>query len=390
MAFAASQTPSLDLDTRNAIPAAQARKLPKSEERYRALQQQIEKAKPGVETARQKSAALAAQAASLRRQLIETAARVQGLERDKLRIDSEIAQLAGKEKTLSLRFAQDRVRVAHLLAVLERLQSDLPPAIALEPDDALRSTRAAMVLGAALPRVYGAAAALVKQLDALRHTRTVLFARRQEGLRNSKQLVAAQTDLNQLVATKEREATGAGAAYRALQAEFDAIASEASDLKALIDRVAALRNDASRAGMVVVQPPGNGAFAPLRAGSLAPPVVGQIAPNLPEDRAPGLSYVTASGAAVVAPADSKVLFAGPYHRTGGVLILEVSGGYDLVLAGLDHIDVRPGDELLAGEPLGRMPLGKHGAKLYFELRRNGKGVSPAPWLGVSLRKAKGT
>jgi len=67
----------------------------------------------------------------------------------------------------------------------------------------------------------------------------------------------------------------------------------------------------------------------------------------------------------------------------------MGGGYDLVLAGLDRIDVRPGDQLLAGEPIGAMP-GFGGGKLYFEVRDNGKGVSPAPWLEIDLRKAKRT
>jgi murein hydrolase activator len=68
----------------------------------------------------------------------------------------------------------------------------------------------------------------------------------------------------------------------------------------------------------------------------------------------------------------------------------MGGGYDLVLAGLDRIDVRPGDQLLAGEPVGAMPRSGTGAKLYFEVRDNGKGVSPAPWLEIDLRKAKRT
>src|SRR6185503_8641511 len=99
-------------------------------------------------------------------------------------------------------------------------------------------------------------------------------------------------------------------------------------------------------------------------------------------------FVTSSGAAVGAPADSHVLLAGPYHKTGQVLILETAGRYDLVLAGLDRIDVRPGDQLLAGEPVGRMPRGRNGARLYFELRQNGKSVNPEPWLGIDLRKAR--
>jgi septal ring factor EnvC (AmiA/AmiB activator) len=70
------------------------------------------------------------------------------------------------------------------------------------------------------------------------------------------------------------------------------------------------------------------------------------------------------------------------------LILESAGGYDLVLAGLERVDVRSGDALLAGEPLGTMPGTGAGSRLYFELRQNGKGVSPAPWLEIDLRKAK--
>jgi septal ring factor EnvC (AmiA/AmiB activator) len=58
---------------------------------------------------------------------------------------------------------------------------------------------------------------------------------------------------------------------------------------------------------------------------------------------------------VIAPADGKVLYAGPYHKQGQVLILEITTGYDIVLAGLGSVTVRLGDELLAGEPVGIMP-----------------------------------
>jgi septal ring factor EnvC (AmiA/AmiB activator) len=251
-----------------------------------------------------------------------------------------------------------------------------------------------MVLGASLPRIYGAAAALAKELDHLKQTRAALLKRRQDGVRTAARLTAARAQLDQLLATKEAQASGANAAYRALQSKFDVIAGQASDLKALLDRVAQLRNGIANSGMVVVSAANKAAANRLQPGSLLQPVTGTVASN---DIAsgqriagPGLNFSTGAGASVVAPADSQVLFAGPYHKTGQVLILETSGGYDLVLAGLDRIDVRPGDQLLAGEPVGTMPRGKNGASLYFELRQNGKSVNPAPWLGADLRKAKRT
>ncbi len=133
-----------------------------------------------------------------------------------------------------------------------------------------------------------------------------------------------------------------------------------------------------------------------RRATLLQPVVGTMLAGT--GHGPGVSFAAAPGAQVVAPADCEVLFAGPYHKGVQVLILEVSVGYDLVLAGLDRIVVKPGDQVLAGEPVGVMPqgttpvgkapqMGQNG-ELYFELRQNGRAVSPRPQLGLDLRKAK--
>jgi septal ring factor EnvC (AmiA/AmiB activator) len=74
------------------------------------------------------------------------------------------------------------------------------------------------------------------------------------------------------------------------------------------------------------------------------------------------------------------------------LILEITTGYDVVLAGLGRVTVKPNDQLLAGEPVGTMsPVDD---RLYFELRHGGRAQSPAPWLKLNPRpqlgKANGT
>jgi septal ring factor EnvC (AmiA/AmiB activator) len=131
-------------------------------------------------------------------------------------------------------------------------------------------------------------------------------------------------------------------------------------------------------------------YSALAKGSLLEPVTGTSLPPGPEsDKNPGLTYATPPGAQVIAPSDGKILFAGPYHKEGQVLILEITTGYDIVLAGLGQVIVRPGDELLAGEPVGIMPPGSQ-TRLYFELRQNGKGLDPEPWLMLPMRKAKKT
>ena len=377
-------------DTSQGIPATQAGKLPSTGERYKSLQQQIEKTKPSVASARRKSTALKAEALALRRKLVATVARVQSLEREKQTLDAQVAQLAAQEKSLAANFARDRVRVARLLGLLERVQSDYPPAIALQPEDALKAARGAMVLGASLPQLYAAAATLAHRIEALKATRANLAARRADAAKNLTALADARSELDQLVARREAEAGEASEAYAGLQAQLETIVKEATDLKSLLDRVAALRNAAQQSGMTVVTAANDqAARGPGGRATLFRPVNGQIVPGGSGGEAmPGLTFITAPAAAVVAPADSRVLFAGRYHKTGQVLILELPGGYDLVLAGMDRVDVRAGDQLLAGEPVGRMAPRGNGARLYFELRQNGKDISPAPWLGIDLRKAK--
>jgi murein hydrolase activator len=377
-------------DLSGAVPARQAGALPSTASQYRALKAEIDKNRPAVESARRRSALLNAEAADLRRRLTDTASRVQKLEEEKGRVDAELARLVPEERMMAAAFASDRSKVGRLLAVLERLQSDMPPVIAIKSDDALGAARGAMLLGAALPRIYKAAAQLSVQLQSLRKERSDLFARRRDGARNAAELGNARIELDQLLAIKAQEADEASAQFGDLQSQLEAAAEQAANLESLLAKVAELRLRPAGQGIVVVSAekapnPGN-----LRRGSFVRPVAGLAISGGTDGvggaRAPGLTFLAAPGAEVVSPSDGEVLFAGSYHKTGKVLILELAGGYDLVLAGLETVDVRPGDELLAGEPVGAMP--HTGAKLYFELRQNGKGVNPAPWIEVDLRKAK--
>jgi septal ring factor EnvC (AmiA/AmiB activator) len=333
---------------------------------------------------------LNAEASSLRQKLVATAAQVQLLEEQKGRLDADIASLATQERASSEKFLHDRANVARLLTVLERLQQDMPPVLVLRPDDALAASRGAMMLGAALPRIYKAAADLAQRVALLKKTRAELVVRRAEGARNETALASARGELDQLLAMKSQEADEASSRYGDLASQLDSAANEAASLGALLSKVATLRGQHPAQAVVVVA--AQNVSLDLRRGRLLRPVVGRIvrgdADSPGGEHAPGLSFLAPPSARVVAPTDCQVLFAGRYHKTGQVLILESAGGYDLVLAGLERVDVRSGDALLAGEPLGTMPGAGAGSRLYFELRQNGKGVSPAPWLEIDLRKAK--
>jgi septal ring factor EnvC (AmiA/AmiB activator) len=379
-------------DLTGAVPASDAAKLPSTADQFRALKGEIDAKLPAAEQAKKRSDLLNAEAEDLRRRLGDSTARVQALEDEKGHIDAVLARLIPEEREMSATFAKDREQIVRLLAVLERLQSDMPPVIAIRSDDALSAARGAMVLGDAVPRIYQAASALSRQLRALRAERAELIARQRDGARVTAQLGDARLELDQLLAIKSQEADEASAQYGDLEAWITAEAGRAANLESLLAKVAALRAHGQGQGIVTVSAVNIAADRGLRRGSIVRPVDGPATPGgvdgVGGGRAPGLTISAPPGSEVVSPGDGQVLFAGSYHKTGKVLILEMGGGYDLVLAGLDRLDVRPGDELLAGEPVGAMPRAGAGTRLYFELRQNGKGVSPAPWMEADLRKAK--
>ena len=378
------------IDLSHAVPARSLAKLPSSAEQLQALNSKLKEQTPQVAEAKRKSDALSADAARLRRKLIETAAQIAQLETEREEQSRRIAQLTAEDERLSAGFARDRVAVTRLLAVLQRLQHDMPPALALKSGDALGAARGSMLIGASLPPVYARAAALSRRLESLAATRTELADKRQRAAVTEKSLGVARAELAVLLAAKEREAEDAAGTYGTLQKELAAIAAEAADFRTLLARIARLRRGSGDdGGVVTVESRASGGNILIAKGSLRSPVVGTLLPA-GSGSGPGSSFATLAGAQVIAPADGKVLFAGPYHKSGQVLILEISTGYDLVLAGLGQVTVRPNDELLAGEPVGTMPGSAGDGRLYFELRRDGKGLDPAPWLSLDLRKAKKT
>jgi len=340
---------------------------------------------------------LASEAQSLQTRLIADAAKVQQLEVASAATQQELAQLSETERTLLAELVRDRDRVAHLLAVLQRLDADAPPALAIRPDDSLAAARGAMQLGAMLPPVYEQAAALDRRLKALTSTQAALKAKASQAQREFQSLTTSRAELDQLLQLRNSETAAADAKLSEIHNVTDDIARQTKNLKSLIDRIAVLRAKGGFSqGMTVVTPQNTGS-ATLRRASLRLPVVGTAIPGDPAGpgRTPGVGgpqglWFEASGSAqAVAPGDSEVVFAGVYQNLGQVLILELLGGYHLTLAGLGRIDVHIGDLVLAGEPVGVLPDVK-AARLYMELRRNGQTVDPAPWMSAELGKANGT
>ena len=110
------------------------------------------------------------------------------------------------------------------------------------------------------------------------------------------------------------------------------------------------------------------------------PVKGKLVVRFGEKTALGLNsdgwrIRTRGEALVMAPADGVVKFADSFKGFGKVVIMSHKNGYNTVMTNLGNIDVMLEQEVLAGEPIGRMNPDK--PEMYLEVRRGDKAVDPA-------------
>jgi septal ring factor EnvC (AmiA/AmiB activator) len=93
----------------------------------------------------------------------------------------------------------------------------------------------------------------------------------------------------------------------------------------------------------------------------------------------GLVLGPPQGAVVIAPAEGRVAFSGPYRGYGRIVIIEHAGGWTSLVTGLARSDVVVGEQLVAGAPLGVAP--RSGPRVTLELRHDGEPVNPLPFIG---------
>ena len=264
-----------------------------------------------------------------------------------LTAEQRAARDAFESALIAAAFSQQRVKPrAVSITVIVRAPADTFSA----PDRSWRS---------ALAETRRLELAVTEERQILADAQAAIDAERAELVTLAARRRAAQAQLANDAASAERRAR--------------LLAAEARNLRELAQRAAATpRRPASGSSVVP-------------AAWLAP-TQGAIARNYGErdgqgPAAQGVTLRTRTSAQVVSPAAGEVAYAGLFRSYGQVLILNLDGGYVLVLTGLETIGVQVGATVRAGQPVGEMPRSDTTApELYVEVRREGRPIDPGRWL----------
>jgi murein hydrolase activator len=366
------------------------------------IQRQLRQDKQDIETLSRSAEQLVHEQEALRAKLITAATIAQTRERELNLVEQRLAMYETREADSMRALIGQRGKLASLLAVLQRMGSEPPPALIVRPTDATAAARSAMLLTAVVPAIQNEARKLNNDLANLREMRRKAADERLRVAAAAEALDKDRNVLGELLTQRRFLAQQTRDQLRATQTRVGTLAEQAADLRALIVN---LEEDAKRplsaGGPALVRSiasagqPRNTPLDQLR-GLLTLPANGELASRFGAadgsgGQHSGIHLETRPGSQVTSPCDGKIVFSGTFRGYGKMLIVAANGGYHVLLAGLSKVDGSVGQVVLAGEPVGRMGAGQAngGERLYIEFRRNNVPVDPVPWFAALKHKVSG-
>ena len=359
----------------------------------------------------------------LNQALIDAAARLRGAEDRVAETETRLKPLDASERRLRDSLAGRRASISEVLAALQRVGRNPPPAIMVRPEDALQSVRTAIMLGAVLPEMRAQAETLAADLSDLLRIRKEIADEKDRLARDAASLSEERLRIALLLGERQKKQADTEKALEAERQKSIGLARQVDNLKDLIGKVEQSLDTASRAArlaaraaeeiakdsarnkdrtdLAALQDPGRLAPAvafPSARGQLPLPVNGVRikefgAPDSLGGTERGIAIATRAGSQVTAPCDGWVVYAAPFRNYGQVLILNAGGGYHVVLAGMERISVNVGQFVLTGEPVAVMGGGSQipaasasnidKPALYVEFRKDGTPIDPNPWWAAS-------
>jgi len=340
--------------------------------------------------------------AALNRRMIETADALQKAERRIGEIKREVAKLEKEQADLETSLDEQQKSLSDVLAALQSIERSRPPALLVSPDDASKAARTAMLLADVTPQIEARAALLRTSLTDLGNVEAALDEERANAERTNEEIAARRTVLAELLTKKQGERRVAARLAAAAQSETAALAARATNLRDMMGRLERL----ARVVAPRLKPPPAAApqsplrplakpapFRPARAfatakGALSSPVAGNVIGRFgaarPEGgKFEGVRFATADRAIVTAPFEGQVAFARTWNPIGNLLVLDVGGGYHILLMGVGGFLVEEGQSVKAGEPVAAM--NGTDSSLDLEIRKNGEPVNPSLWLSENAR-----
>lgn len=208
------------------------------------------------------------------------------------------------------------------------------------------------------------------------------LARKREDVDKQRQALVEIKESIRLEREKKREILAT------LRREKDVHVRALKELEQAALRLQKMMDEISRKSVVQPVPSGAG-FEGMR-GKLDFPVRGEVMGGFGKTRHPefsaelfrkGIDIEAPIGEEIRAVEAGKVVFADRFSGYGKMMIIDHGQRYYSIYAHLSGVKKKTGEPVQKGEPIGLVGDSDSlaGARLYFEIRKDGKPIDPLPW-----------
>lgn len=320
-----------------------------------------------------------------KKELVKAAAVVRDQEKLLLALQQRIDRNTEESTRLNTELEKDYGAISELLLTFIRLRQLPPEALIVRPGAPLETAQSALLLKSMLDGINTRAAALSDTLEKLHAAQKQLETDRAQALESRAALESWHAEIAALAKKREGLYKKLNRDYGSSATAVEKLAAEARNLQDFMER---LEDDRAQEQ-----------YHEKKQGRQKPPrqavTVAKGVPRLPVSGPVTISFgekdkigaksmgITIEGeprGLAVSPMGGVVRFSGDFKDYGPVVIIEHKGQYHSLVIGLDRISVATGEQLDAGEPVGRLPSASSRGgppALYYELRHKGQPVDPA-------------
>ncbi len=341
--------------------------------------------------------------AKLKNELINATAKSRGYEHEANRIYERITDLQTEKQALNDLIFKDRTALIDLLAAMQRIEKNPPPAFLLNTQNTIDAARAGMLMASLSQDLQNKTELLSLRLGELQDIETKLTSNRNAFTQNSQEIETRLAAMQVILSSKSKLSNTLKIDQKSQTKKAQDLAAKAENLRDLIrsfeeqagsitprikppilsqDPSPSLKPKRNKKPAPLYISPQFGRFADAR-GKLPLPVLGRLSRKYGAklkdgSRAAGVYLNTRPKAQVIAPFPGKIEFSGAFNGQH-VIILNVGNGYFIVLTGLGRTNVAAGEFVKAGEPIGLMPTDAK-PQLFMEFRKNKASIDPSPWV----------
>ncbi|HHB82755.1 MAG TPA: hypothetical protein ENK61_04700, partial [Devosia sp.] len=176
--------------------------------------------------------------------LIAAAQRVKLTEIEVADIEQRLSQLLIEEDQIRARLDSADINVSNLLAAIQTIGKNPPPALIIDPSDAINSARAASLLSSILPQLRQKADLIIADLTQLSAVKQSVIDEQTQLSSRFTTLFEEQLRIATLIEARKRGVVRLGQNIAAEELEAEALAKEATSLQELIaslqERIAAV------------------------------------------------------------------------------------------------------------------------------------------------------